>query len=75
MRRATVVFPVPGLPVKHMCREGGSAESPTCSAQSFHQQQRGDLADTQLHGIEADQFFSSSRSSPSDLRSRLASRR
>src|SRR5918996_1236325 len=30
MRRATVVFPVPGLPVKHMCSEGRSDASP-CS--------------------------------------------
>src|SRR5918997_2587813 len=31
MRRATVVFPVPGLPVKHICSEGRSDASP-CSA-------------------------------------------
>src|ERR687895_477616 len=30
MRRATVVFPVPGLPVKHMCSDGRSDASP-CS--------------------------------------------
>src|SRR5215217_1999271 len=30
MRRATVVFPVPGLPVKHICSEGRSDTSP-CS--------------------------------------------
>ena len=28
MRMATVVLPVPGLPVKHMCRLGGLAVSP-----------------------------------------------
>src|ERR687894_650322 len=30
MRRATVVFPVPGLPLKHMCSDGRSDASP-CS--------------------------------------------
>ena len=29
MRAATVVLPVPGLPVKDMCRVGGWATSPT----------------------------------------------
>ena len=30
MRAATVVLPVPGLPVNDMCKLGGVVERPTC---------------------------------------------
>ena len=56
MRSATVVLPVPGLPVKLMCSVGAPAARPSCSRARVDQQQRGDLADALLHRREADQL-------------------
>ena len=56
MRNATVVLPVPGLPVKHMCRVGAPARQPHALAQAIHEQERGDLADARLHRDEPDQL-------------------
>jgi hypothetical protein len=56
MRIATVVLPVPGLPVKHMCSDGACVlPAPVLSAQLVDDQQRGDVADALLHRHQADQ--------------------
>jgi hypothetical protein len=54
MRSATVVLPVPGLPVKHMCRLGAGACRPS-PAQPVDDQQRRDVADALLDRRQADQ--------------------
>ena len=56
MRSATVVLPVPGLPVKDICSVGVSAVSPSCSPHPFDHQQRGDFADARLDRLQADQL-------------------
>ncbi len=56
MRSATVVLPVPGLPVKHMCSDGRSAARPHRVAQAVDHEQRRDLADARLDGRERDQL-------------------
>ena len=45
MRSATVVLPVPGLPVKHMCSARRLRLQPEVHAQLVDHQQRGDVAD------------------------------
>ena len=54
MRSATVVLPVPGLPVKHMCSVGVCAVQARFSAQLVDHQQRGDVADAGFHRRQAD---------------------
>ena len=56
MRTATVVLPVPGLPVKLMCSVGACAVRPKRCAHAVDQQQRRDLADALLDRGEADQL-------------------
>ena len=56
MRIATVVLPVPGLPVKHMCSDGGAPVQAERRARLRHQQVRGDVADARLDGREADEL-------------------
>jgi hypothetical protein len=51
MRSATVVFPVPGLPVKLICSEGRGGE-PDISPQSVDDEQGSDLADARLDRVE-----------------------
>ena len=55
MRRATVVLPVPGLPVKTLQRRrlGGEAEP---RRSPIDDEQRANLADAQLDRSEADQL-------------------
>ena len=55
MRIATVVLPVPGLPVKLMCSDGACAARPRLRAQLVDHQQRGDVADALLDRHQADQ--------------------
>ncbi len=56
MRSATVVLPVPGLPVKLMCRLGALRRlQAEVQAQLVDHQQRGDVADALLDGRQADQ--------------------
>ena len=55
IRSATVVLPVPGLPVNDMCSVGRLGRKAEVAAQLVDQQQGGDLADARLHGLEADQ--------------------
>ena len=47
MRSATVVLPVPGLPVKDICSVGVSAVRPSAAAHPVDDQQRANLADAQ----------------------------
>ena len=56
MRSATVVLPVPGLPVKHMCSVGDVGRQAHALADALDQQQRRDLADAGLDRREADQL-------------------
>ena len=56
MRSATVVLPVPGLPVNDMCSVGGVGVRPSALADALDQQQRGDLADALLHRRQADEL-------------------
>ena len=56
MRSATVVLPVPGLPVKFMCSVGVSWTRPKLRRRAFDQQQRRDLADALLDRLQADEF-------------------
>ena len=56
MRSATVVLPVPGLPVKLMCSDGAPAASRMSRAHLVDDEQRGDLADALLDRREADQL-------------------
>ncbi len=56
MRSATVVLPVPGLPVKLMCSDGAPARELHVAAHLVDDQQRGDLADALLDRREADQL-------------------
>jgi hypothetical protein len=55
MRSATVVLPVPGLPVKDMCSEGDPATRPSCAG-ALDEQKRGDVADPRLHRFESDEL-------------------
>ena len=52
---ATVVFPVPGGPVKHMCRLGRGAERPNLFRARFTRQKRRDLLYLPLHRHQPDQ--------------------
>ena len=54
--QATVVLPVPGLPVKLMCSVGACARQAEALAHAVDQQQRRDLADALLDRREADQL-------------------
>ena len=56
MRTATVVLPVPGLPVKLMCRVGACERETEFRPHAIDQQQGRDLADALLDGGEADQL-------------------
>ena len=56
MRSATVVLPVPGLPVNHMCRLGACACKPEIHAQLVDHQQRRDIADARLDRRQPDQI-------------------
>ena len=56
MRSATVVLPVPGLPVKLMCRVGVSRGQAESRRDAIDQQQRRDLADALLDRREADEL-------------------
>ena len=56
IRSATVVLPVPGLPVEHMCRLGRSRIEAETPAHLVDEQQRRDFADPRLDGDEADEF-------------------
>ena len=56
MRIATVVLPVPGLPVKHMCRTGSLRLQAQIHAQPVDHQQRGDVADAALDRLQPDQI-------------------
>ena len=64
IRSATVVLPVPGLPVKLMCSDGAPRGEPELRARAVDQQQRGDLADALLHRREADQLAVEPRRAP-----------
>ena len=56
MRRATVVLPVPGLPVKLMCSGGESAPMPRFRRALSTSSSGGDLADARLHGLQPDEI-------------------
>ena len=56
MRSATVVLPVPGLPVKLMCSVGASCARPSLLPRPLDEQQRGGLADALLDRREPDQL-------------------
>ncbi len=53
---ATVVLPVPGLPVNDMCRVGNVGRQRHLLPDALDQQQRRDLTNAGLHGLQADQF-------------------
>ena len=55
IRRATVVFPVPGLPVKLMCRVGRWEPRPSLPA-ADRSEQRCDLTDPPFHRRQRDQL-------------------
>ena len=57
MRTATVVLPVPGLPVKLMCNVGVCEASPNFDRTAIDQQERRDLADALLDRREANEFI------------------
>ncbi len=56
MRLATVVLPVPGLPLKLICKVGVSDESPMRRRTLIDEQERGDLADARLDRLQADKL-------------------
>ena len=56
MRSATVVLPVPGLPVNDMWRDGAPALSPRSRRRLVDQQQRGNVANAALDRREAYQL-------------------
>jgi len=53
MRSATVVLPVPGLPVKLMCRLGACACSPRFMRRLVDHEQRGDVTDAAFDRCKA----------------------
>ena len=53
---ATVVLPVPGLPLNDMCRVGKVVARRHLLPDPFDQQQRGDLANPGLHRSQPDQL-------------------
>ena len=55
IRSATVVLPVPGLPVNDMCNVG-TRRQVHALADTLDQQQRGDLANSRLDRLQPDQF-------------------
>ena len=58
MRSATVVLPVPGLPVKDICKEGDSGDETERRAGALDEQERGDVADPRLQGLQPDELGS-----------------
>ena len=56
IRCATVVLPVPGLPVKLMCSDGGSACMPMRATRPLDEQQGGDLPDAGFDRLQSDEI-------------------
>ena len=56
MRSATVVFPVPGLPVKLMCSDGRVQARPCSRRRRSIDEQRRDLADARLDRLQRDEI-------------------